>query len=493
MIEGLDTTIKVTLDPRIFKILGRREYRNHPVTIAVRELLQNSRDACYRRSVTPEIDISIRDGNHGNKTGLWVTCQDNGDGMTPEVIVNKFLKAGAPKDFNGQIGGFGIAKFVIFASEFWQVQTLDYTFDYDNFVAGDKIQYSDNHLDGTRISVFIASGGNLYFYRWNLDKTLAMILYSNVPVNLKVEACGIEISEECKGFSLTVKPDHAGENWIAGLITESMVIDTVELPYYDVIRSGGLVQYVNDTGDRRKVSAIIDIDTQGKDPSAADYPLTANREGLTGRMYGEVAGYIAQQDENPLWTQLRARQEKDTVRPVPGKLLSGLLPEDNSTPICLMSSLLDLGKLFQMLSSDKDSEGDGIKTLYHNCDTVTPDDRRILRAWTAIIPLACASNDHFGVGLTKERGVQAYCYTYNGDSYYLVNPEKFGNIPSKDGIILALWSLACHEATHFKQESHNEIFTAIMGDKMISSAASISASIAQIKRVILKRLSYAKD
>jgi hypothetical protein len=82
----------------LLKLLVRPLYGDHP-EFGIRELLQNSVDACRERLASgavaggtePAVTISISE----EVGDYWLTVEDSGIGMTTDVIRNFFLKAGA--------------------------------------------------------------------------------------------------------------------------------------------------------------------------------------------------------------------------------------------------------------------------------------------------------------------------------------------------------------------------------------------------------------
>src|SRR3990170_9015097 len=119
------TQATMSIDPRLLKLVGRKLYSSHPIPIIVRELLQNSVDACNRKGVEPRITITVKQLD-ANGNDWLVSCEDNGIGMTPEQLVNDFLRLGGKKEeWANQTGGFGIAKAAILGSDDWEVHTLN--------------------------------------------------------------------------------------------------------------------------------------------------------------------------------------------------------------------------------------------------------------------------------------------------------------------------------------------------------------------------------
>lgn len=88
---------KLSASPDILGLLAEPLYGDHP-TYGVRELVQNAVDACRERSAIVEesyrgkVTVRIDKDPEGKKT---FAITDNGVGMTEDVILNYFLKAGS--------------------------------------------------------------------------------------------------------------------------------------------------------------------------------------------------------------------------------------------------------------------------------------------------------------------------------------------------------------------------------------------------------------
>lgn len=100
-VNYLPRKITCECDPELLKLLIAPLYGDD-ITYGVRELLQNSVDACREMKVffsknnikndyKPEINIDISE----EQGSYYFTIKDNGIGMDEEIIVNYFLKAGA--------------------------------------------------------------------------------------------------------------------------------------------------------------------------------------------------------------------------------------------------------------------------------------------------------------------------------------------------------------------------------------------------------------
>ncbi len=84
----------------------------------IRELAQNSMDC----KGTTEIEFKFSVNSDGNTVAI---CQNNGEPMDYDTLVNKFLSLGeSGKNFNGTIGGFGKAKELIaFCHKSYKIHT----------------------------------------------------------------------------------------------------------------------------------------------------------------------------------------------------------------------------------------------------------------------------------------------------------------------------------------------------------------------------------
>ncbi len=93
----IDTKIRVGSVAKLVKRLGGRELYGNDMLIPLRELIQNSCDAIRARRLLESLpddwgDIFISEGN--DEFGNFITIEDNGVGMSPNVISGPFLDFG---------------------------------------------------------------------------------------------------------------------------------------------------------------------------------------------------------------------------------------------------------------------------------------------------------------------------------------------------------------------------------------------------------------
>ena len=106
----------LTCNTRVLaQILGQRTYSNSVLQVSIKELLQNSIDACkpLRKG---RIDIVLGSGTNPklDERGKYLLVTDNGIGMSPTTVVDIYLKMGGTLkeglNDDEKSGGFGIAK-----------------------------------------------------------------------------------------------------------------------------------------------------------------------------------------------------------------------------------------------------------------------------------------------------------------------------------------------------------------------------------------------
>jgi hypothetical protein len=114
---------------QLLMLLGPTMYNKPLAQVAVKELLQNSFDAVKARQNisnnknTGNINIKV---DYDNRT---ISIQDDGIGMTPDIVKNAFLSIGGTNkeglDVSERSGGFGLAKVqFLLGSEYVKVSTV---------------------------------------------------------------------------------------------------------------------------------------------------------------------------------------------------------------------------------------------------------------------------------------------------------------------------------------------------------------------------------
>ena len=138
--------------PKVWRLLGPALYRESPlVSITLRELFQNARDACLAVEREPEILVEL-EADACFTQGI-LSCDDNGVGMDEDTILDRFLVLGESKKSTDATGGFGIAKATILgACSWWEVHTRDLYLSCDHLEEGRPIDRAAERV-GTRVSL----------------------------------------------------------------------------------------------------------------------------------------------------------------------------------------------------------------------------------------------------------------------------------------------------------------------------------------------------
>jgi hypothetical protein len=114
---------------QLLMLLGPTMYNKPLAQVAIKELLQNSFDAIKARmnitgnTTTGNLNITV---DYNNRT---ISIQDDGIGMTPDIVKNAFLSIGGTNkeglDVSERSGGFGLAKVqFLLGSEYVRVVTI---------------------------------------------------------------------------------------------------------------------------------------------------------------------------------------------------------------------------------------------------------------------------------------------------------------------------------------------------------------------------------
>lgn len=443
----------ITIDPRLLQLLGNKLYSSHPLPIVVRELLQNSRDACIRANVVPDIRISIKVAPNGSEA--FVECSDNGIGMTDEQLINDFLCLGnTSKSLDSSaVGGFGIAKAALMRNPEWSVRSLGNYIDNVSLREGLDIK-SVTFVQGTTVNVHITEKT----YGSTVLTTLAMIYFSDVCVDLDlVDGCAQDhYHDEQAGWpeDVPIVGLESGKEWHAYRFDELTIkqMDDKNYAGFDVVRLNGLVQFIdrNYYGDRR-FNLLFEI-TPTVRPDDKAYPLTMSREELTGQIRNEIRNLQDRCNANPITMEAHCEDARPTRVVHGAKLVCGRRNADTRETIRSLPIL-------EGIDSISGGPVPGKRMLLVDYDESKRDnvsDSKILALWHEIIQECTCSNDIYGIGLIVEPDIVAGRVVYEGETYYLLNPDALLSAQSTLGKIHLMHTIACHEAAHFIYFNHGE-------------------------------------
>ena len=445
----------ITVDPRLLSLIGAKLYSGHPLPIVVRELIQNSRDACVRKGVAPKIELTVT-VPYGNN--IVVTCRDNGIGMTADQLVNDFLCLGnTSKTHDGSaVGGFGIAKAAIMRNPVWHVHSLDNYMDNTFLETGMDVE-TRSYLDGTEVTVQIDTDT----YSGDVNNMLRMIYFSDIEVDLKLTyrgelyrdaTAGLHYEEEL--LKLIEEPQWSAYRLPTSSLALSESLSPVVSTNYSFFRLNGLVQYAQPSYSTRDYNILFDLTPKYR-PEENNYPFTMSREGLSGDIQTPIRDFIINADTNSQSVEMNAETAEINVVIQEGYMMHG---KRNHARKGLEP--ISMEDLIQSLDG-KDHTSQKIMLKNYMPETRDAEkDFKLLRLWQALI-LECAEfSETFGIGLILHDGTKAARITdADGYTYYLINPDEFYHITRKKVLALILHQVACHEVSHLYYRDHNEYFT----------------------------------
>ena len=487
-----------TVHPRLIPMIGRKQYQNHPLPTVARELLQNSRDACLRAGVVPDIHITVR--VHPKYPEKYqVICADNGIGMTEEQLVNDFLALGGnSKSENDNVGGFGVAKAAIMSCNPWSVQSLDNYIDEDIVNEGADVEKREAII-GTIVTVTINE--NPWYSNWR--QFFQTIYLSDVHVNLHCDVHDHSCIDKDAGFhkiemGKEMKVDQAAD-CVTKLADPFKIPNCGEMTGHNIVRINGLFQFLWTSGGR-ETNLFFDF-TPIVRPEDSSYPVTMNREQLTGTANGMVRAIVAAHDTNVLQSKILLEKKKDdgkeTVMIIPGCKLIGKnsrLRQPEERQQMFMGNATDgVGIDVQHAPENKSVVHSGSSkepTLVIVRYTGNPETAKrhaaLLRVWRYVLEIVASDKEEFGIGITDDQWVYAQRMEIENIPFYVLNAEAVGKDQkgSDVGFVLRMWMLAVHEVTHYAVSSHDERFTTIMDDIVKSTSDVMYANLKDIARLL---------
>jgi len=262
-------------------------------TVALREALQNSRDAIKDAMASGQIKRGMFSVTW-DKDASSLVFEDNGTGMSKEIVKTKFLSLGSStkivtaSDAEIRAGGFGLAKAVILgASETfnWEMHTQDYRYLGEGFEKKIPV-YSAPYLQGVKLTLRdierkfsgdyysgLTPGGNL------LDRMVALLASSEV--DFPMYANGIEIRRSFEGEGT---PLAEGANWGEGVVGRVRAFERPPMAQGGRVwvRLFGLTQFTKKYAqDKSNVDVVVDLEPN-MTPRSEKYPFTASRMSLSG-------------------------------------------------------------------------------------------------------------------------------------------------------------------------------------------------------------------
>lgn len=481
----------------VMRLMGRKLYQKKPLTIGIRELLQNSRDACIRAGVDPKIIISIV-YNHLKDRTIYLKVSDNGCGMDEEVLMGGYLCLGGTTKNDGSTGGLGIGTASILSSKAWSIHTHDLLVTSTMLEANEEVQHVD-WIDGTVVSVEIDTTDEGYS-RWSLAEALGMIYFSNVEIDLTVDWNGQwgdhtlfhEDKAGMDSFATKLAAVQSGQGWV--LYGENSALNQTNMfteGYWhgaglSVVRMGGLVQYYSTTTMGRTNNLFFDL--APSDPRSKEWPLNASREQLQGTVSNDYIDLMAKHDSSPLTSrtnvavaQITASHPEDSpVKVIKGSLVHGthnLRRQHESSGVRGLTPVtaLRMGPIQKAQDVDKLIKAGKMQLLlYYYKGEPNEEIRawqvRLMHAWSTMVTLVAPPEEEFGFGITSLDGTVAQRHFEDGVLYYTINPSYFDRQMSIQAQALSLWCIAAHEVSHGKESNHTESFTSLHDELLMETS-----------------------
>jgi hypothetical protein len=486
---------------RIWQVLGGALYRTRPLLpITIREVFQNSRDACRGLGREPEIFVTLETDDF--KQGI-LTCRDNGCGMSEETLLTKFLVLGESEKVAGSTGGWGIAKSVLVGGACrWKLWTNDLFLSSEHLEEGRPIDRVAPII-GTKIVLEYEPipesdlrYGVIRLTPAAFVQGIAWLFHSSAPCVIRLIYQGKETVWTSPGLATSEDSRLCGEtgdrtSWqlhqLTALAPEP--VQCASYGRYSVVSAGmayyrlnGLTQFSNDvSGDHRDVF-VVDIQTQAR-PGDGDYPFTPSREAVTGELPGKVRDAITPHRTNPLTSMIRRQDRKKPVDVVyyAGASLgkAGRRRESVETQRLADAQLtvasnvaLSHASLAQRITvQGRFISPTGVKLLFKGMtrtrrDVLSAVNRRFLLAWGKVVDLILEANaieEEFGIGFLFHPSEAAERHVDSNGAYYLINPTLVSLRSSKpDETLLRMFLVAAHEISHKFYPDHTEAFASQM-------------------------------
>lgn len=259
--------------------------------IATREALQNSRDAIGKAIKARE--IGAKDGFfkvEWEPEGRMLAWDDNGIGMSREIVDTKFLSLGDTTKIATaqrqeiQAGGFGLAKAILLGASktfTWTLDTRDHQFRADGFDHDIQIR-KISYRQGTRLAVYaVASKHDRQWYQrrhLSIPERLTAFLATN-KTPFPIFYNGIEVPYAFSGKGAVVEE---GADWGPGTTGTVRVYKRSQENGHLYVRLFGLTQFVYSIANgKAEFDVTVDIETTLA-PTEDGYPFTASRMSLSG-------------------------------------------------------------------------------------------------------------------------------------------------------------------------------------------------------------------
>ena len=467
-----------------------------------REAIQNSVDAGATR-----IDTEVYENTDGTFT---IVCDDDGSGMSEDVLINKFLVLGGTTKVasSGAAGGFGKAKELLLLPWLsWKIATRS------TVAEGSGVDYEVRSISerrGTRLEVVMAADQTT-----SDSAALAFIEKCDLP-NIRFTVNGKRVKAELRGDKVVAEAPGKAEIYYIPLKKGVM-----QAQMY--VRARGLFMFERYIGSvpgyvvAELLAPSIDILTANRDgfrdwevkrevdklaeKIAKDNVTTlARARGLIRKKYEGQGKFRALERESEAMSQigyvpskpapLAADTERAIVRIVSyHSAQSEKLPSAESATVMLDQKFLGpehLRAAVKQLVWEPDfyliNEIEDFKVpAKFKPESMTPTVMKLAKTWTELcryVLMQLGSTEPYGVGFTFSTTMAAAYLNEDNENWLLLNPfrdpyeRKAIWKPTAQEDLKWLYAAAIHEATHLADgiSYHDESFASALTRNMAKCA-----------------------
>jgi len=454
-----------------------------------------------------------------------LTCADNGIGMDPDTILNRFLVLGeSGKEGQGQVGGFGVAKAVILGgSHDWEVVTRRWRVTMEQIEKGLPLEELPEEIQGTVITLhFHRAEEHIAIRPGVVTEAMQLLALSDTPCTVDFTAPN-EGSWVIGGLNPLEEGILIGEDETPYARWKLYQVEGLELPYTPLTRDRlplndlivwrlrGLAQFIRPLWANHPHTFVVEIEPLVP-PGDDRYPFTLSRMEVADELEQKVNEIIEAHRKNPVTstTRYRARREghrRDEIV-LPGEFIrtgesasAGIGAWNDETT--LVSSRATQGWSLRH-SSIPEPSGERhwgqerspvgvqvlIKGLRHTRADVLHNDkyRRLLLAWKEIITLMLKETgvrERCGIGFVFDDDDVAERYWRGSEVYYLLNPRALGlRVSSPEETLWRMYEAACHEVTHKDCDDHDEYFTSRYGKNFRACLKAFLKARPRLRRIL---------
>lgn len=297
--------VGLTCDMRVIaQVLGQRTYSSNVLQVAVKELHQNAFDAC-KPLKKGRIDIKLGEGTNPitESRGKYLLVTDDGIGMTPDTVMNVYLRMGGTLKEGLQdsekSGGFGIAK-IQYLTQSEGIEITSYRDGTKTSVVTNAEQLFTNeteitiqhvdHPNGTEVKVWYPDDMDIYWPYKTYPSHFNLDIPNTCYPEIEVYYQGDRVCLMDNSFTHTM---HIDFEWGDVCVYYAPAkYSPKNCSTEAVVLSAGLYQFKHSFKDKDghylKFPVLLDIHPK-VDAHALNYPINNSREGFSPTVRDDVS------------------------------------------------------------------------------------------------------------------------------------------------------------------------------------------------------------